>query len=663
MTQAFQLDDLYLHRKIDGLDCRRGVPSVVCAVRSVDRENDKYDSCLWVFPLDGRPARQMTFGPGLDTSPRWSPAGERIAFLSGRGGSVQVHLLAMDGGEARPCSSVEGGVSSLRWCPDGRSLVVSASVAVDPEWRGERGGEPPKRNASSPEVAWRLPYKSDGMGYLLAREVHLFRVDAENGEHRQLTDGSFDVFGFECSPDGRHIAYTRTRSGRFAHQTDLWACEHDGSGPRQLTSDFSTVLQPAWSPDGRWIAFAGTVPEGDAQYNLYLHEFGRGKTIRLGDADLEVADGQSLRWSADGKRLFFTRALRGCHEVCSIGADGSGLRTLVSGERQLGAFGTDGEHFAYSVEHPVLPSELCASRTDGTAERQLSDLNPWWKERAPLQAQRRQFKVPDGRGGRETIEGWLIRAKAAPQPQPLLNHVHGGPASYALFDFDSNVFWLALCSRGWAVLALNAVGSASHGREFCERLCGHWGEYDLPQHLEAIHQLQGEGICDERVAICGKSYGGFLSAWSVGHTNAFKAAVVMAPVGNIETHYGTSDGGYYADPRYVDSDPHFDRARARALSPLQHIEKSRTPVLFLQGKDDERCPKCQSEEMFVSLMRAGETPTELVLYPGQDHHFLGEGAPSCRTDAAARIVDWVTRWCPERVEEQARQQERETAPP
>jgi dipeptidyl aminopeptidase/acylaminoacyl peptidase len=145
--------------------------------------------------------------------------------------------------------------------------------------------------------------------------------------------------------------------------------------------------------------------------------------------------------------------------------------------------------------------------------------------------------------------------------------------------------------------------------------------------------------------MAGKSYGGYLSSWATGHTNIFKAAVVMAPVGNIETHFGTSDGGYYADPLYMDTAPRFDRKLARALSPLQHIEKSITPTLFMQGKDDERCPKCQSEELFVSLMRAGETPAELVLYPGESHGFLGEGGPGCREDAAARIVQWLTKWC------------------
>jgi dipeptidyl aminopeptidase/acylaminoacyl peptidase len=149
-------------------------------------------------------------------------------------------------------------------------------------------------------------------------------------------------------------------------------------------------------------------------------------------------------------------------------------------------------------------------------------------------------------------------------------------------------------------------------------------------------------VCDGRAAIAGKSYGRYLSAYAVGCTDRFEAAVVMAPVGNIETHYGTSDGGYCADPLYVGSAPVFDRDLARALSPMRGIERAKAPTLFLQGKDDERCPKCQSEELFVSLMAAGGTPTELVLCPGEDHLFLSEGAPSCREDAAMRIVEWVT---------------------
>ena len=188
---------------------------------------------------------------------------------------------------------------------------------------------------------------------------------------------------------------------------------------------------------------------------------------------------------------------------------------------------------------------------------------------------------------------------------------------------------------------LNPVGSSSFGGAFCARLSGNWGELDMPQHVAAIRQLQAEGVCDDRVALAGKSYGGYLTAWGVGHTAMFRAAVVMAPVGNIETHYGTSDGGYYADPLYMGNEDRFDREAARRLSPMSAVEKARTPTLFMQGKDDERCPKCQSEELFVSLMCAGDTPAELVLYPGEGHGFLGTGKPSVRADAAQRVVDWL----------------------
>ena len=640
--KPFEIDDLYLHQKVSALDAAPDGQSVACAVRSIDRDKDEYVSCIWSLSLDGSQRAQLTRGPGQDQSPRWSPDHSRLAFISDRGGSPQVHLLPRDGGEAAALSRLSGAVSDLRWFPDGRALLVTSSVTVDPDWRGERpDGRKPAERKVQPQVAWKLPYKSDEIGYMLAREIHLFHVDAESGEHTQLTDGAFDVMAFDISPDGRHIAFVRTREGRFAHRTDLWTCDADGSGARRLTEDFATVMSPKWSPDGLSLAFCGTRDEGDAQTNLFLLEFGSGHIRQLGDDDLQVADPESLCWEPDSRGLLFTRQHRGRHQVMRMAADGVKLDELVGGHRQIGAFSAAGGSLFYTIDHPSQPSEVHACVDDGRGERQLSDFNPWWKDRTPILAETWNFQVPDGRGGTETIEGWLLRAEGSKGPQPLLNDVHGGPASYALLDFDTNVYWQVLCARGWAVLALNAVGSASYGREFCDRLAGHWGEYDLPQHLAALEQLREEGVCDERVAIAGKSYGGYLSGWAIGQTRAFHAAVVMAPVGNIETHYGTSDGGYYADPYYMGTKDRFDRKLAKELSPMAHVERATTPTLFMQGADDERCPKCQSEELFVSLMRAGTTPAELVLYPGEDHHFLGEGTPSVRADAARRIIDWV----------------------
>lgn len=362
---------------------------------------------------------------------------------------------------------------------------------------------------------------------------------------------------------------------------------------------------------------------------------------RLGGDELEVADPESLAWDADGRSLLLVAQRRGRHAIVRVPLTGADAEVLFACEGQIGSFAAARGTLCFSVDHPAQASEVHAWEA-GAAVRPLSDFNPWWREREAIRAERRGFDVPDGRGGRERIEGWLLRAEGRSGPLPLLDDAHGGPASYALLDFDTNVYWQVLCARGWAVLALDPVGSASYGREFCDRLAGHWGEYDLPQHLAALAQLREEGVCDDRLAIAGKSYGGYLAAWAIGHCELFRAAVVMAPVGNIEAHYGTSDGGYYADPFYLGGEV-FDRERAHALSPLAHVHRATTPTLFLQGADDERCPRSQSEELFVTLMRAGTTPAELVLYPGENHHFLGEGAPAVREDAARRIIAWLER--------------------
>jgi dipeptidyl aminopeptidase/acylaminoacyl peptidase len=229
-------------------------------------------------------------------------------------------------------------------------------------------------------------------------------------------------------------------------------------------------------------------------------------------------------------------------------------------------------------------------------------------------------------------------------PFPLLLDVHGGPQSVAFVEFRKTMWRHVLCSQGWAVLALNPVGSSSYGLEFMTRLKNRWGELDLPQQLAAIKILQDEGSADERLAIYGKSYGGYLAAWAITQTDVFKAAVVSAPVSNIESHFGTSDSGFYVTPYAMCGEPYVDRSAARRLSPLNHMHNARTPTLLLQGKDDQRCPIGQSEEIFATLMRSSDVAAEMVLYPGASHHLVEEGSPSFRVDYISWLVEWVERW-------------------
>lgn len=644
---AFEPIDLQRHRQVTALDGTRAHDEAVCSVKHVEPAEDGYLSALWILDASGeRAPQQLTAGIALDTQPAWSPDGRRIAFLSDRqGGPPQLHVIERAGGEARLVCELAQGVQTFAWHPDGERLIAIVTVAVDPDAHGREGDAPPRdRGPDAPEVVWRLPYKLDGLGYTLAERAHLYGINVASGEAAPLTQGDFEVRGFDVSPDGRQIVYVRTREEAH-HCTDLWLMPSAGGEARRLTFDQATASAPAWSPDGRCIVYAGACDAGDAQLRLWRLDLPDGRVQGLGGEDVEAVPGSKPCWTPDGRAFDCVLARRGLQQVARVPLDGGPCSVLVQGERHVERVTATANRLVYTAVSPASPQEVMSTDREGLHERVLSAFNAWWRDRpAPLVLWRR-FTVPDGEGGEENIDGWLMLPAGHREGRlPLLVDVHGGPASYVLLNHQAHPHWPILCQRGWAVLALNCVGSSSYGHAFSARLRARWGELDLDQHLAAVKTLQREGLASDRVAILGKSYGGFMSAWAIGKTDVFRCAVVMAPVGNLETHYGTSDSGYYADPYSMCGEPYVNREVSRKLSPMQYVQQTRTPTLFLQGKEDERCPKCQSEELYVTIARASRTPVEMVLYPGGSHHFWEDGRPSHRLDALQRVLAWLTRW-------------------
>jgi dipeptidyl aminopeptidase/acylaminoacyl peptidase len=644
MSAQFQPEDILLYQTITEIDCIPGLEAAACEVQTLNAGQDSSATSIWLVPLDGAPPRRFTSGP-LDSMPRWSPDGSQLAFLSSRGSGRQIHLIALDGGEAQQLSHIPSGTMSIEWAPDGKRLLAICTLSIDPDTRGDRRSQAnPNRPADAPQLVWRLPYKLDGIGYILDTEIHLFTVDAQTGEHVQLTDGPYEVRSAQWSPDNQSIAYTRTREGRLAHRTDVWLMKADGSDQRQISHDVAIAQYPKWSPDGRFIVFTGSADEGDAQMRPWLVEIASGTVRPLGDEAIEVVSGKSVYWSQDSSQVVLVLARHGRQEVAAVSVESGELKRLVTGDRQITQVACTRAHLVFVNEDARTANDLCCTDWQGKGETRLTDFNPWWRDRILPEVEIRKFDVPGCDGNRESIEGWLLRPPGASGPLPLLVDAHGGPATYALVAYNWRAYWPVLVSRGWAVLALNPVGSSSYGRDFSARARGRWGKVDLDQHLAAIDALRKQGLADERVAITGKSYGGFLAAWAIGNTREFRAAVVCAPISGVESHYATSDSGYYADAYSMFGQPKAQREKMRELSPMTHVEKARTPTLILQGEDDQRCPKSQSEELFVALMSSTATPAEMVIYPGAGHHFFETGKPSHRIDMITRLVDWLERW-------------------
>lgn len=639
--KPFVTKDLLRHRVPSGLD---GSPAHGCLAFKVSRarrDEDSYERTVWALRDDDSRPQPFT-SVAFDASyARWNGDASQLAFVSDRGGGRQVHLLSMRGGEAVRLTGAEA-ISTIEcWAPDDRRLLVSVAVACSED--GEPSATPTGKRA--PEVARFLPYKKDGAGIIVGSRTHLFAASRDDGRLAALTCGDFDVKLGRWSPDGTRLAYVRTRGGRQRHRTDVWIAADDGLDARVLVDRLASIAGMAWSPDGRWLALAAGEQEGDSMVRLWLADAHGGEVRCLGGEELELDPMGGLLWGADGKRIAVVGVRGSLQQIAVVTVASGHARHLEAGLRHVIDIAAFGPRIAFIAASMRSPEEVYSVAWDGSDERRHSAFNrPWVRRRVRPRVSLRRFRVPDGDGGSETIEAWLLRPAQGDGPFPLLVDMHGGPHSTVLVDFAAHTYWYALCAKGWAVLAPNAVGSAGRGRHFAQRLRGRWGELDLPQYEAAIRKLQAQGIADDRVACTGKSYGGFLSAWAVGHSGLFRAAIVCAPVSNLTSHFGTSDTGYYVTPYAMAGEVHEALDRYAALSPIMHCPDVTAAVLILQGENDGRCPRGQSEELFAHLIRCTQAPAELVVYPTSTHSEAESGRPGNRVDYHGRLVGWAERW-------------------
>ncbi|MDR0182972.1 alpha/beta hydrolase family protein [Lysobacter arvi] len=638
--KPFAVDDLYLHSTLQTVRGARE-HAVATFVRSLpSRKRDGYRACAWSVDVSGSgEPRRLTSDESNARSPQLSPDGKTLAFLTRRLGKLgtQIYLLPMAGGEAKRLTSLEHPLESLLgWSADGAWLLASATVP----WAECEQDDSSLPAGDRPLVVQHLPYKMDGSGPSVGKRTHLFRIDAASGEATQITHGDFDVEEARWSPDGRHLAYVRTREEKQRHRMDLWIADADGQHAHVATETIAAVSGVQWSPDSTRLVFGGNRTPGDSLDGPWLMALDGGKPTRLGDADLHL-EGAQFVWHADNTRIATIVSIRGMQDICVIDSESSRVRHFPRQLRHVLQLGESMDRLVFVAATLRQPEELFSCDWDGQAQRRHTDFNRTWsRKRARPRVTVRGFDVPDGKGGRERIDAWLLRPRGA-GPFPVLVDMHGGPQSTVLVDMPSHVYWYELVSRGWMVVAPNAVGSAGYGTEFARRLIGRWGELDLPQYLAILDTLRSDGWIDERVACTGKSYGGFLSAWAVGRCDAFRASVVCAPVSDVESHTGTSDSGYYVTPYAMGGEIDEARERYQRLSPIEYCTHVNAAVLMLQGQDDQRCPLGQSEQLFASMVRFSKKPLRMVVYPGGSHSLASSGRPSHRADYHRRIVDWV----------------------
>lgn len=678
MSRSITIEDLY---EITFLSRPRISPDgqrVAYMVTKVDARTHTYRSSIWSVPSSGGEARRLTAEPANASSPGWSPDGRWLAFLSEREGEAsraagaeqkkqgkdkpQIWLLPIDGGEARQLTFLPHGASAPVWSPDGQWLVFAAQVGPLDEETDDGKPLPKVR------VIDRIFYKRDGAGYTYERRSHLFLVNVAGGEPVQLTDGDWDDGDPAWSPDGKTIAFPSNRAeDRWARPTaDLYTLsinQGQAGELRQLTNGTLDCSTPAWSPDGKTIAFSASLKQRSGGHvDIYtitsdatqsaatcLTPNFEGSFNDSTNTDGSAKDGHGASgpvWSPDGKTIYALATHRGTTRifVLSTGDNNERPATLTPSAIHVSDFSADrsADRLSMLIGNPSKPGEIFACSTGSGGEmQQLTSANEELFSQIMLGTLEHMPYI-----GAEgwPMDGWILKPPDfdPAKKYPLILQIHGGPQTQYGYSFFHEMQVQA--ANGYVVLYTNPRGSSGYGRDFAKSVYGAWGDLDSLDIMAGVDALIARGYIDEeRLGVTGGSYGGFMTNWLVSHTDRFKAAVTDRCVANLASFFGTSDIGPFFIEDHFEATPWENLERLMKYSPITYVNNIHTPLLIIHSEQDLRCHIEQSEQLFTALKYLGREVL-FVRFEGQSHGLSRGGHPRQRLERLRHGLNWFKKY-------------------
>ncbi len=605
----------------------------------VDKAKDQYRSNLWIVDVDGARVRELTSGARNDSSPVWSPDGKRIAFLSDRDGTNQLHVMWLDTREMAQLTHLEQAPGNLKWSPDGRSIAFTSFTPDNDPIIAIKLPERPRGAewAKPATVVDRMSWAADGRGPVPKGQTQVFVIDAMlGGTPRQITNGKFNHTGFDWSSDGKTIYVSGIRKPEaeyLRNDSEIYAVDLATLEIRPLTDRKGPDGNPVVSPDGKLIAYVGYDDKLYTNHvaSLYLMDSGGGSK-RLLAGNLPSSP-QNIGWSSPSDVVYFTSEEKGSTNVYWVSlADGKvrpfGNKYFFSGF----SIANNGQGAAIRSSHkePGTLVTFPAGRIDEM--KTLVDVNRDVLSGVGLgDAEELWYTSSDGL----KVQGWLIKpANFEPgKKYPMVLWIHGGP--WSMYSVAWNWAFQNFAAGGYAVLYTNPRGSTGYGQDFVNGIQYSYPGKDYDDLMAGVDAALAKGFVDERnLFVCGGSGGGVLTAWIVGHTDRFAAAVSMRPVINWHSFVGVTDGAswYYQFKKYPWEDPMEFAVR----SPLNYVANVKTPTMVMTGESDLRTPIGQSEEYYRALKML-KKETILVRMPDEFH---GWRRPSHQLSQQLYLMAW-----------------------
>jgi dipeptidyl aminopeptidase/acylaminoacyl peptidase len=619
---------------------------IVYTRRWTDKVNDKYENDVWIVNADGSRHRFLLKG----ASPVWSPDGRRIAYVApGQPTGAQIFVKWLDTPDSgTQVTRLERSPANLQWSPDGKSIAFNMLVPAQAALKVTA----PKRPEGAkwidpPRVVDRLNYRSDASGYRPEGFMHVFVVSSEGGSPRQLTDGDFNHNAAEWMPDSNTIVFSATRKPdaeyvRFG--SEIYSLNVKTNQIKPLTDRDGTDSEPSVSPDGKLIAYVGSDRNNDT-YNiskLYLMDAnGQNKRVLTETFDRTP---DNLMWSSDGDGIYFIAEDKGTNNLHFAPIKSGALRQITTGNHQfissnmsrsgivvgtLSDASQPGDIAVFNVKQNKLPT------------RKLTDVNGDLLEGRNLGAVEEIWY--DSVGGMK-VQGWIVKPPDfnPSKKYPLILYIHGGP--HAMYGIGFNFEFQNHAAENYVVLYTNPRGSSGYGKQFGNAINNNYPGEDYDDLMRGVDETIKRGYIDEKnLFVTGGSGGGVLTAWIVGHTDRFAAAVSMKPVINWYSFVGTTDGAdwYYNFKKLPWEDPSEHLRR----SPITYVGNVKTPTMVLTGDLDLRTPLEQTEQYYRAL-KLRKVPTAMVRLNDEYHGFnaLGLRHPSNRLYQIQYLRAWFDKY-------------------
>ncbi|MBU1699028.1 MAG: S9 family peptidase [Candidatus Eisenbacteria bacterium] len=645
--------------------------SYVFPVRTARKDRKGYNSHLYIVKTEDGTMRQFTFGKRSDGAPVYSPDGATIAFVGMRGHYPGIHLIPVDGGEARTLVEKDGSFDSLSFSPDGKTILCAfrpndplegadgkkkdKSAESDPE------APPPKREAPTHRHITRLFYRLDGAGFLPKTENQIWIFDIETGKGTQLTQGKRGANHPVFSPDGKRIAFvSNIRPDPDVEQDliDLFVMPAKGGKPRLIPTPPGISTNPSFSPDGTKIAYLGHDDPKDPWFEntrvWVVPANGRGDAKCLcRKFDQPAYDGtisdmgggffeMKPQWSPTGGSIYFISCgfgSSGLYKVSSRGGtpvqitpDKIHLQSVALSENRRTAIGV--------VSSATMPAEVYAFDVASGEGKRLTFLTKDWA--AEIDIQKPQYvRIKSTENTR--VDAWILKPpKFSPRKKyPAIVEVHGGPMTQYGYSFFHELQLLA--AKGYVVFYSNPRGSLGYGRGFSEAIKNNWGGRDFEDVMAGTDYLESlPYVNPKRIGITGGSYGGFMTNWAVGQTHRYKAAVTQRSVVDMIPFFGSSDVGF-SFHHELGGHPWENVEGYRKQSPLTYAKNIKTPLLIIHSENDMRCNIEQAENLFATL-KVLKRKTEFIRFPEEPHGLSRGGRPDRRIIRLEKILDWFERY-------------------